>query len=232
LIEKAAGGTLFLDEIGDLENSSQVKLLRLLQEREYYPLGSDIPKKTDVRLIAATNADMQQRVEKGIMRKDLYYRLMTHHIRIPPLRNRLEDLPLLLNHFCETAAGALNKKRPAVPKELVSLLATYHFPGNIRELESMVFDAVSRSTVDSFSTAYFKEYLQKHSPGSHGDASQVETGKKIIFSGEFPTLREVEDFLINEALDRCKGNQLIASKLLGVSQSTLSRRLKGKKEEE
>jgi DNA-binding NtrC family response regulator len=157
---------------------------------------------------------------------------MTHHIRIPPLRNRLEDLPLLVNHFSDAAAISLGKAKPSVPRELIAILATYQFPGNVRELESMVFDAVSRSNQETLSIHYFKEYIQKHTQSDQATgASPQNDNRTIFYTGEFPTLREVEDFFVNEALEKCKGNQLMASKLLGLSQSTLSRRLKGKKDD-
>ena len=132
LVARAAGGTLFLDEIGDLEAKSQVKLLRLLQEREYYPLGSDVPKRSTCRVIVATNRNLQQMVAAGGFRNDLYFRLCSHNVEIPPLRERRDDLPLLIAHFLAAAATACGKKTPSYPKELVTLLATYSFPGNLR----------------------------------------------------------------------------------------------------
>ncbi|MGD8472205.1 MAG: sigma-54 dependent transcriptional regulator, partial [Desulfobacteraceae bacterium] len=143
LIERATGGTLFLDEIGDLSTASQVKLLRLLQEGEFFPLGSDVAKRSDARIVVATNQDLDKLQSSGQFRKDLYYRLGDHQIHIPPLRRRREDLALLVDHFLEKASKVLDKKKPTPPVELVTLLSTYHFPGNIRELESMIFDAVS-----------------------------------------------------------------------------------------
>ncbi|MCK4515426.1 MAG: sigma-54-dependent Fis family transcriptional regulator, partial [Spirochaetaceae bacterium] len=142
LIEQAADGTLFLDEIGDLDNAAQVKLLRLLQEGEYYALGSDSPGRSSARIIAATNADLQQRQMDGSFRRDLYYRLMAHHVRIPPLRERMEDLPLLLDHFIAESAQLLSRPIPSTPARLVDVLASYSFPGNVRELQSLVHDVV------------------------------------------------------------------------------------------
>ena len=115
LIEQASGGTLFLDEIGDLSPASQVKLLRLLQEREYFPLGSDIARHSDARIVAATNRELAASLEAGKFRKDLYYRLEVHHIYIPPLRRRREDIVPLVAHFLEEAGKALNKKKPTPP---------------------------------------------------------------------------------------------------------------------
>jgi len=125
LIANAAGGTLFLDEFGDLGEASQVKLLRLLQEQEYYPIGSDVPRKSDARVVVATNRNLQQRMAEDRFRSDLYYRLCAHHVHIPPLRERPEDIPLLLNHFLDEAAQEFRKKKPASNPELPRLLGTY-----------------------------------------------------------------------------------------------------------
>ncbi len=144
LIAKAASGTLFLDEIGELSPSSQVKLLRLIQEKTFYPLGSDLPKKAAARIVVATHQGVQTLIEEGKFRKDLFYRLSTHQITIPPLRERMEDLPLLLDQFLVKSGNFLGKKGPAGPPELGTRLATYSCPGKVRELESMVFDAVAQ----------------------------------------------------------------------------------------
>jgi DNA-binding NtrC family response regulator len=130
MIEQSAGGTLFLDEIGDLSAESQVKLLRLLQEGQYYPVGSDIPKISDARVVAATNKDIESLQESRQFRKDLYYRLEAHHVHIPPFRGRTEDIPFLVDHFLREASKNLGKKKPTPPRELFTLLSTYNFPGN------------------------------------------------------------------------------------------------------
>ena len=165
LIEQASGGMLFLDEIGDLKIDSQVKLLRLLEEGKYYPLGADIPKRADAKIIVATNRDVESLIETEQFRKDLYYRLQAHHIHVPPLRERRDDIPILLDYFLEEAAEAFGKKKPTPPKELLTLLSTYHFPGNIRELEGMVFDAVGRHRSGVLSTDSFKDKIG-HAPGT------------------------------------------------------------------
>ncbi len=225
LIESAANGTLFLDEIGDLEIPAQIKLLRLLQEDEYYPLGSDTPRVSTVRIVAATNADLRGKQNDGSFRKDLYYRLMAHHIEIPPLRDRPQDIEPLVTFFLDRAAATLNKKRPTVPSELFTLLRTYTFPGNIRELESMVFDAMSRHESGVLSTGVFRAAIDAERDGTDpGGATDGLSG--ISYGDSFPTLSEVEEFFFSEALRRAEGNQTIAARLLGVSQSTLSRYLK------
>jgi DNA-binding NtrC family response regulator len=162
VLEQAGHGTLLLDEIGDLSPSSQVKLLRLLQDRAYFPLGLDLAKRSDARIVAATTHDLEAACDSGRFRRDLYYRLSGHHIHIPPLRERREDLPILLDHFLEKASGTLGKKKPTPPDKLIELLASYYFPGNVRELESMVHNAVRNQTsgelpADAFRREDFQE---------------------------------------------------------------------------
>lgn len=228
MIEQASGGTLFLDEIGDLNVSSQVKLLRLLQEREYFPLGSDIPKRTDARMIVATNQDIHQLQQNGNIRKDLYYRLRTHHVHIPPLRERMDDLQILTEHFLEEASKELVKKKPTVPKELPALLGIYHFPGNIRELRSMIFDAVSNHKSGMLSLETFRKAIgqRKSLYMKKFKESVIDKPSSILFSEELPTLKQAENLLINEALRRAKGSQSIAAQMLGITRQALNRRLK------
>ncbi len=161
LILQAEKGTLFLDEIGDLSMQSQVKLLRLIQEREYYQLGSDIPKKTTARVVVTANVDLKKLVNEGIFRKDLYYRLSAHQIRIPPLKERKEDIRPLTDFFIEEAALAMNKKVPTYPPELITLLSTYPFKGNIRELQAFIYDAVSRHESGVLSLQPFKDVIEE-----------------------------------------------------------------------
>ncbi len=160
LIEKAANGTLFLDETGDLHPTSQVKLLRLLQEREYYPLGADVPRPSNARIVVATNRDLLALQASGTFRADLYYRLLLHRINVPPLRERRDDIPLLVEFFLQRAADELGKTKPTPPPELFILLALYDFPGNIRELQTMIFDAVSRHESWKLSLTGFKEIIR------------------------------------------------------------------------
>ncbi len=233
LIEQAAGGTLFLDEIGDMEMPTQIKMLRLLQEAEYYPLGSDIPRKTDARVIVATHRDLSQLLRAGRFRKDLFYRLSTHRVQIPPLRKRKNDVPPLLERFLAEAAATLGKKKPTPPPELFALLSTYEFPGNVRELQSMAFDAVTRHKGGTLSTRSFREVI---SEGRERDAFELEADGEGVslgaggFSwskeGPLPTLKKVEQSLIAEAMRRAGGNQSIAAELLGMSRGTLHRRLR------
>ena len=159
MVAKAGEGTLFLDEIGDLAPESQIKLLRLLQEREYHPLGADRPRPTAARFVFATNLDVSRATGNGKFRKDLLYRLRSHHVKIPPLRERAGDLPALVDHFLDKASTVIGKARPGVPKELIPLLRGYSFPGNIRELEGMIFDALVRHQSRILSLESFKNAM-------------------------------------------------------------------------
>lgn len=224
LIENAAGGTLFLDEIGDMCHESQVKLLRLIQEKEYYPVGSDVPKKTDTRIIVATNRDLNFLMSENKFRNDLYYRLKIHHIHLPPLRERLADIPLLVEHFLSKAAFELGKRNPMIPAEVVSLLRNYPFPGNIRELEAMMFDAVSSHDSPILSLKIFKNMMDF--PNYYQPDMFTLEKSDLFKSGKFPTLKEAANFLIEEALKRANNNQSIAAGLLGITRQALNRRLK------
>ncbi len=228
LLEQAAGGTLFLDEIGDLSAVSQVKLLRLLQDGEYLPLGSDLAKRSDARIVVATNQDLEAARNSGRFRKDLYYRLCGHRLQVPPLRERPEDLPVLLDHFLEKAAHSLGKKKPTPPGELLKLLASYHFPGNVRELESMVYNAVSIHAAGKLSMDAFKSEIFKAQPGLAGDAAGPldAAGGATAFPDPLPTIKQVERLLVDEALRRSGGNQAIAAMMLGITRQALNKRLK------
>lgn len=224
MIEQAAAGTLLLDEIGDLSSASQVKLLRLLQEGEYYPLGSDQPKQMSARVVVATHCNLEEKLAAGEFRRDLYYRLVAHQVQVPPLRERKEDLPLLLEHFLAKVAEQLNKKKPTPPPELAVLLSTYGFPGNVRELEAMVFDAVSQHSSRTLSMKSFLERIGQ--PGSELTPAEQAENNPFVPLSELPTLQRAGQLLVEEALRRSEGNQSIAARLLGISQPALSKRLK------
>jgi DNA-binding NtrC family response regulator len=226
MIEQASGGTLFLDEIGDLSPASQVKLLRLLQDGEFFPLGSDIVKHSDARIVVATNQNFQTLQESGKFRKDLYYRLCAHHTHIPPLRDRYEDLPILVNYFLEKASKALAKKKPTPSEDLIALLATYLFPGNVRELESMIFDAVTGCKAERLSLEPFRSYIRE-------DQSVAKT-EAIGPPHAGATLKEkieiishvTEKQMIIDALDKSNQNRTKAAQLLGISRRTLQNKIK------
>ena len=237
LVREAGAGTLFLDEIGDLGASAQVKLLRLLQERKYYPLGSDVPLKSCARILCATNQNLHQRMLEGSFRSDLYYRLLVHHVDVPPLRERREDLALLTYHFLEEAASALEKPMPTPPPELFTLLRVYNFPGNIRQLRAVIYDAVARHRSGILSLASFRT-LVNPAPIRVGSttntqvATTVSTPQASIshlfhsLTDGLPTLKETERCLVKEALLRAHGNQGIAAGLLGISRQALNQRLR------
>lgn len=222
LIAKAENGLLFLDEIGDLTPASQLKLLRLLQEREYSPLGSDEVYRTTARIVAATNVDLEEKVVQGTFREDLFFRLKTHLLTIPPLRKRKGDIALLAQKFIRTASTALGKKMPFIPKELYPLLSSYDFPGNVRELHSLMLDTVARHTGGPvLSIQSVKEYCE-----SKGDSPLDFSDAPISYGDELPKLKDVEDFLLKEAMEKTNNNQSEAAKMLGVSQSKISRHMK------
>jgi DNA-binding NtrC family response regulator len=231
LIVKAANGVILLDEIGDLCESSQIRLLRLIQESEFYPVGSDTPRKSETRIVCASNKDLKELVAQGRFRNDLYYRLNVHHVDLPPLRNRKEDLPLLLEHFIRLAAKSLAIASPSYPKELLDLLAVYHFPGNVRELQGIVFDAVARSKAGKLSQEPFRRVMtagrmQVPVPATEIPGEDPRQGMLEKIWGHFPTLCEAEDYLINYALRVSKGNQGTAATMLGLKRQTLNARLK------
>ncbi len=229
LIEQAENGTLFLDEIGDLRVESQVKLLRLLQDGKYFPLGSDVAKLSDARIIVATHKDLDKMKEDDTFRKDLYYRLQAHHVHIPPLRDRKKDIPILISHFLDKASEELNKKRPKSPKELYTSLTNYSFPGNVRELEGIIFDAVSRHISGILSI----ESIRKKTIGTEKQLKSEPNSKtilenfdeSIIFTAQFPTFKDAELLMIKEALKRSDNNQTIAAQLLGITRRALNNRI-------
>ncbi len=238
LVRDAEDGTLFLDEIGDLAASSQVKLLRLLQEREFYALGSDVRQFTNARVICATHHDLDGKVLKGDYRSDLYYRLKTHHVQVPPLHQRSEDIPLLLHHFVEQAAENLGIEPPTIPVELERMLRGYEFPGNIRELEGLCHDLVSRSTVEPIRPESFLDMLAPTGAILARDATAFEEDAPSPFDsinltdGPLPTIRQITGLLVEAALQRADGNQALAARYLGISRQALHKRLKKKSAEE
>jgi two-component system, NtrC family, nitrogen regulation response regulator GlnG len=226
LVEKADNGTLFLDEIGDLKPESQVKLLRLLESREYYQLGADAPRRSNARVIVATNRDIALEVAQGRFRNDLYYRLRTHHVHIPPLRERRGDIPLLAERFAAEAASELGRQPLRLPPETHAALRAHPFPGNIRELKSVIFDAVSRSSGDTLQPRALKDAM-----GAGVDPTPVAdtagAGTTAFDQMEpLPTIKDATEMLIAEALRRSSGNQSTAARLLGITPQALSQRLR------
>ena len=234
MIEKASGGTLFLDEIGDLDLTSQIKLLRLLQEGEYFPLGADSPRRVRARIVFATNCRLSCQTESGAFRKDLYYRISAHHVQIPALRERIEDIPLLVHKFLQDAAVTFAKKVPVISKNLIDLLSKHSFPGNVRELRALVFNAVSlqKSTVlslDSFIEKICSKTQEKEPVMSAAEA--LSNGENnyiggVLFSEHLPNLEEVGHQVVTEAMRRSSGNQTKAAAMIGITRQGLAKRLK------
>jgi DNA-binding NtrC family response regulator len=206
-----------------------VKLLRLLQQGEYYAVGCDILRKVNTHIVVATNEDLAARMAAGKFRKDLFYRLCTHHIHVPPLRERPEDLIPLCAHFLSSAARDFGRDGVAgLTPEVLAYFTTYSFPGNVRELRSMLFDATARFpgtrlSLDSFpSIAFLQQDLSVPAPlRKPGSAHSL-----VALFGRFPTARQVMDYLVQEALRLTNGNQVAAASLLDISRPTLNKRLK------
>jgi len=209
----ADGGTLLLDEIGDISPAMQVRLLRVLQERVYEPLGSNEPIKTDVRLIAATNKDLGKLVRKGTFREDLFYRIHVIRLVLPNLRDRREDIPLLIEHFIAKFNRLQGKDVVAVSDEVLARLMEHDYPGNVRELENIIEHAFVLCRGALIETAHLPPQLR----GAAEAASPNIAGM---------TLEAMERFLIANALQRHNGNRTAAARQLGINPSTLFRKLK------
>jgi len=213
LFRSAEGGTLFLDEIGEMPLPLQVRLLRALQEHEVTPVGSSIAQKFDARIIAATNRDLEQEVEEGNFREDLFYRLNVIEISLPPLRDRPEDIPSLIKHFIATAAGSQNSVPKPINDEAMSTLRSYSWPGNVREMENSIERAFILSG-DEIALADLPPKILR----SSGDPA---TSDHVNFS-----LEDMERRHILETLGAAEGDKVAAAQKLGIDLSTLYRKLK------
>jgi DNA-binding NtrC family response regulator len=228
LVATTGQGTLFLDEIGDLAMASQKKLLRLLQDGSYYAMGSDRPARSQARVIVATNRDVRHDMQEGRFRNDLYYRLSTHHVPLPPLRARADDIPLLAHHFVAEAARASGKPAPTVPESLLQLLRGYSWPGNVRELKKMCDDAVSIHQGRLLSADSFRASM-----GSLAvPAAAAGERSGLDFPDPLPTLESMQQALVAEALRRVDGNQTVAAAMLGLSRQALNKRLARRRHDE
>ena len=220
--ELADGGTLFLDEIGDVPAATQVKLLRVLQEREFERLGGTKTLKVDVRMVAATNRDLRAALEQGAFREDLYYRLNVVPINIPPLRQHKEDIPALVDHFIRLHASEAGKTMRGITPEALKLLTDFHWPGNVRELENIIERAIALSEQDVIEARDIRLDLAPPR-GIPADSTPADAGAP--FPPEGMTLEEFEDEIIREALCRANGNKSQAARLLGLSRNALRYRL-------
>ncbi|WP_020167227.1 MULTISPECIES: sigma-54 interaction domain-containing protein [Methylotenera] len=243
--ESASGGTLFLDEVGDLPLSTQVKLLRVLQEREIVRVGSRKPQKINVRLIAATNVNLEDAVNAGNFRQDLYYRIKVVPIELPPLRERIGDILPLVNHFLKVYTGRLHTSTPHLSAASVHALETYAWPGNIRELENTIHRAL---LVSSGGVIYPKDlhlpyitskftpisvhesddhFLNVPTTSTEVRSQDIENLLSRLFKQELPNLYElINAITVRKAYDHCNNNQVHTAKLLGISRNILRARLK------
>lgn len=229
-ILQADGGTLFLDEIGDISPTTQLRLLRFLQERTFYPVGQDLPIKVDVRVIAATNADLRQRVNEGTFREDLYYRLRVVDIILPPLRQREGDLPLLVQHFLVRFSKRLGKEISGVSDQALAVLSNFNWPGNVRELEHVLERAAVFCSDSTITTADLPPEILA---GIDRTADAVPVGRQplIIDSTdgmEMPRVpgEEDESARILRILRQTAGNKAKAARMLGFDRSTLYRKMR------
>lgn len=210
----AEGGTIFLDEIGDIPASVQVKLLRVLQEKTYEPIGAVSTVKADVRIVTATNKKLDQLVKEGKFRDDLYYRVNVMKLELPQLKDRKQDIPLLVEHFISRFNRLQNKNICCVTNEVTAALLAYDYPGNVRELENII--------EHSFVLCDGEIIEARHLPSSVSPASKA----KLAEDSELTTIKQMETILIKQALKRNKGNKTITAKQLGIDKSTLFRKMK------
>ena len=242
--EQAEGGTLFLDEIGDMPMEAQTRLLRVLQEGEYTTVGGRTPIKTNVRIIAATHRDLKSQIQQGLFREDLFYRLNVVPIRIPPLRERLEDVGDLVRHFLRGASReGLGQK--AIETGAIERLKAHPWHGNIRELENFVRRIAALHSQDTLTTEIVEQELTEALPNSSGNQGNAEakdlserveqylSGYFASFGKELPppglydrVIRQVELPLLTAALAATRGNQIRAAELLGLNRNTLRSRIR------
>jgi nitrogen regulation protein NR(I) len=236
--EQADQGTIFLDEIGDMTLATQAKVLRLLQDGRFERVGGNETIETDVRIIAATNQNLEDLVARGRFREDLYYRLKVFAITLPALRQRMEDLPILVDHFTKVFSRELSKPIRTVPSDTMELLKAYDWPGNVRELQSAVKYAFVQATGDVLAPHWLPENVRRGRSGSvpsrHAGAQTgcldiAGLSRRLTQSGSNDIYRqvhaEVDRVLLDEVLRHVDGNQVLASQVLGISRTTLRSKL-------
>jgi two-component system nitrogen regulation response regulator GlnG len=244
--EQADGGTLFLDEIGDMPMEAQTRLLRVLQEGEYMTVGGRTPIKTDVRIIAATNKNLELQIGQGLFREDLFYRLNVVPMRLPPLRERLEDVPDLVHHFLQ-AAKKNGLPHKTIQPEALDRLKRYNWPGNVRELENLVRRLTALYSQEVITADIVETELATSQPSrldaSEGSASNLSEWMEGYLADYFSSfgetlppvglydriLRDVESPLITAALAATRGNQIRAAELLGLNRNTLRKKIRDHK---
>jgi transcriptional regulator with PAS, ATPase and Fis domain len=222
--ELADNGTLFLDEIGDMPHSLQVKLLRVLQEQEFERIGATKTTKVNVRIIVATNKDLSLLVKQGKFREDLYYRIHVIHLHIPPLRERLDDVPLLCNYFINKINIKTNKNMIGVSQEVVKIFQQYHWPGNIRQLENVLERAFHFSQTKWIETEHLPNEMNLlEGPASPPISRKTESNMTI---NRKQSISQTEKDIILQALMKCQGNRTRAAEMLGISRTTLYQKMK------
>ncbi len=214
LIKITDRGTILLDEIGDMPLSMQVKLLRVIQEKEVLPVGGETPVPVDVRFIAATHRDLKEDVEQGVFRQDLFYRLNVITIKLPSLTMRDGDIPLLAYHFLSLKSQAMHKNVQDISREAMDLLCQYSWPGNIRELENIIERAVALANGKEITPDFLPEYLSSLS---------IHTYRQN--DSDLPTLVEQEKKYIKWVLEKCQGNKTKAAKIMGINRVSLWRKI-------
>ena len=217
--EVANNGTIFLDEIGDMPLTLQAKLLRVIEQKEYSPIGSNEKRKLDIRIIAATNKDLKGMVKEGRFREDLFFRLNVIQIKVPPLRERKQDLPLLFRHFIQKYNEEFYKDIKGLSKEAERILLEYDYPGNVRELSNIFEHAMVLSSKDIIEVQSLPKEIQKFNGSNRGNSIFVHDLLGL-------TLEEVEKIVISASLEKNKGHRKNTAKMLGISEKGLRNKIK------
>jgi len=214
-LDLADGGTLFLDEVGELSLNMQAKLLRALDRRSYFPVGCSKSKMSDFRIIAATNRDLAGEINEGLMRKDFFYRIHVIPITLPPLRNRKEDIPLLVDHFLGEQGGG--KEVAAIPRKILEALCNYYWPGNVRELQNVLHRYLTVKRLD---------FMKPKSSDTHLSANAlVAGGDKLEHINLRHAVEDLEKRFISKALEQARWNRTKAAMILGISRRALFRKM-------
>jgi len=230
-VEECLDGTLVLKNIHVLDDETQKRLVRLIEEKTYIPMDGGAPRRASVRVIAVSGLELAQVVQGGQFRRDLSEKLQDHHVELPPLRERREDIPFLLNHFTELYASRRGVQKPPVPAQLISRLMGYEFPGNVKELELLVMHSLENYAKGIALLDSFTEKLAERLPQlPFQSGKETDTADSLVgLFGHFPTVDEAVDFLIAEAIKLTDGNKKAAADILQITRQTINRRLRLKR---